>query len=141
MRIKDLPKPIRLFILKYLWFRPGIIYAYSCIDPSTGLRELWAYVGQTRQQLIERHDQHMGQSTKYKTHRQPWSDLYPEVRIVWEGNCPGIILDLIEKYYIKRYRALYNYIHNTNNPRRITKPEAEYQRLQRDQLANARRIW
>lgn len=141
MKIYDLPKPLRNFILKFLWFRPGIIYAYSVLDFISQTREPWAYVGQTRQNLVERHNQHMGQSSRYKTHRQPWSDLYPEVRVVWQGKCPDFFLNLVEEFYIKKYKPLYNYIHNTKNARRITKIEAEYQRLQRDRLARTRRRW
>lgn len=64
--------------------------------------------------------------------RQPWSDLYPEIRIVWQGKAPNFFLNLIEEYYIKRYKPVYNYIHNTKNPRRIPKYEAEDARKQRD---------
>lgn len=141
MRIKDLPKPIRDFIIKFLWFRPAIVYAYSCIDPMNGLREMWAYVGQTRQELASRHAQHMGNDARYKVKQQPWSDLYPEVRIVWQGRCPDFFLDLIEEFYIKRYKPVYNYIHNTKNPRRIPKYEAVKQRQDRDRLARMRRVW
>jgi hypothetical protein len=139
MKINDLPRPIRNFIKKYLWFRPAIVYAYSCLDPATLLREWWAYVGQTRQELASRHAQHMGFDPRYKNHAQSWSDLYPEVRIVWQGKCPDFVLDLIEKYYIKRHKAIYNYIHNTKNPRRIPKYAAIEQRRQRDRLRGLRR--
>lgn len=141
MKIKDLPKPIRLWLHKYIVFRPGIIYAFSCLDPVTGERELWAYVGQTRQQLISRYNQHMGLDARQPA--QPWSDLYPEIRIVWEGKCPDRILNLLEKYFIRRHRAVYNYIHNTRNPRRIPKYEAVAQRHQRDLRRGRRRgkVW
>lgn len=146
MRVKDLPKPIRAFVLKYLWFRPAIVYAYSIIDLEKSsdeylVRELWAYVGQTRQELASRHAQHMGNDSRYRGKAQPWSDLYPEVRIIWKGKCPDFILDLIEMYYIKRRKPLYNYIHNTRNPRRIPKYLAVQQRSDRDRLARMRRVW
>lgn len=139
MKVYDLPRPIKNFIIKYLWFRPAIVYAYSCLDPDMGFRVLWAYVGKTRQQLEDRHSQHMGYDTRQ--HRQPWSDLYPSVRIVWQGRCPEFILDMIEKYYIKRYKPVYNYIHNTKNIHRLPKYQAEAQRLERDRLRNAGRVW
>lgn len=143
MKVKDLPKPIRHFIMKYLWFRPAIVYAYSVIDPERStltrlVRILWAYVGQTRQPLAVRHAQHMGFDTRYQNHAQPWSDLYPEVRIVWQGKCPDFALDLIEKYYIKRHKAVYNYMHNTKNPHRIPKYEAIEQRKRRDRTRDLR---
>lgn len=146
MRLKDLPKPIRNFILKYLWFRPAIVYAYSCLDPHKSndtitVRNLWAYVGQTRQTLDARHAQHMGYDTRYKTKGQPWSDLYPDVRIEWQGRCPDFVLDLIEMYYIKKYKPLYNYMHNTRNPDRIEKYQAVKERQERDRLALMRRLW
>jgi phenylalanine-4-hydroxylase len=146
MKVKDLPKPLRNWLWKWFVFRPAIVYAYSIIDleQTTNaqlVRELWAYVGQTRQELISRHNQHMGIDNKYKTNRQPWSDLYPEIRIIWQGKCPNFVLDLIEMFYIKRRKPLFNYIHNTKNPRRITKFTAEYQRSQRDRLARMRRGW
>jgi hypothetical protein len=146
MKVKDLPKPIKNFILKFLWFRPAIVYAYSCLDLTRTtdtfiVRDLWAYVGQTRQELSSRHAQHMGNDPRYKGKAQPWSDLYPEVRIIWQGKCPNFILDLIEMYYIKKHRPLYNYIHNTTNTRRITKYDAVAQRRDRDRLARMRRTW
>lgn len=137
MRIKDLPKPLRLWLYKYIVFRPGIIYAFSCLDPVVGDREWWAYVGQTRQALISRYNQHMGLDARQPA--QPWSDLYPEIRVVWSGKCPDKILNLIEKYYIKRYKVVYNYIHNTRNPRRIPKYDAIDQRKQRDLRRGRRR--
>src|SRR5687767_5750748 len=130
MKIKDLPKPIRLWLYKYIVFRPGIIYAFSCIDPITGKREDWAYVGQTRQALVSRYNQHMGLDARNSA--QPWSDLYPEIRIVWQGDCTDKFLNWLEKYYIKRHKAVYNYIHNTQNPRRIPKYDAVAQRKERD---------
>jgi len=132
MKVKELPRPVRNWLWKWIIFRPAIVYAYSCIDPKTGLREMWAYVGQTRQELMRRHAQHMGNDSYYKNKAQPWSDLYPDVRIVWQGKCPDFYLDLIEMFYIKRHKAVYNYIHNTRNPRRITKLQAQEQRRNRD---------
>jgi hypothetical protein len=108
-----------------LGWRPGIIYAYSCINPETGEREPWAYVGKTRQLLVNRHAQHMAS--------QPWSDLYPEVRVVFDfKSCPDWWLDTAEKWTIKFTRPLYNYEHNTKNPRRIPKYEAVHQREYRN---------
>ena len=146
MRVKDLPKPIRDFVIKYLWFRPALIYAYSCLDleKSTStriVRNLWAYIGQTRQELASRHAQHMGYDSRFSTKGQPWADLYPEVRVIWQGRCPDFVLDFIEMYYIKRYKPLYNYIHNTRNPNRIPKHLATKQRNDRDRLARMRRPW
>jgi hypothetical protein len=119
-------------------WRRGIIYAYSCIDPSTGKREKWAYVGQTRQELALRHAQHMGFDARQK--RQPWSDLYPEVRVVFEFNsCPNWWLNFVEKWTIKFTYPRYNYMHNLNNPRRVPLPEAERQRVDRDRLGRVLR--
>lgn len=133
MRVKDFPKPIRNFLWKYMVFRPAIVYAYSCSISSK--RETWAYIGQTRQQLTTRHNQHMGYDPRQPA--QPWSDLYPEIRIEWQGSCPDFILDAIEKFFIKKYKPLFNYIHNTKNPDRITKYQAKHDRQERD----LRRRW
>lgn len=106
-------------------WRSGIIYAYSCVDPDTGKRIRWAYVGKTRQTLMRRHNQHMP--------TQPWSDLYPEIRVVFYfSSCPDWFLRLVEKLTIKVTFPLYNYEYNTKNPRRIPKYEAQAQRRQRD---------
>ncbi len=141
MRVKDLPKPLRNFIFKYLWFRPAIVYAYSCINPYKNVRDTWAYVGQTRQSLAARHEQHMGINARYLGKGQPWSDLYPEIRIVWQGKCPDFVLDFIEMCVIKKNRPLFNYIHNTKNPDRIPKYQAIKERQDRDRLARIRRSW
>jgi hypothetical protein len=142
MRIQNLPRPLRNFLYKYVVFRPGIVYAYSCLGHYSELREMWAYVGQTRQELIDRHNQHMG-AAGYRNKKaalpQSWSDLYPEIRIVWSGKCPDFVLDGIEKFYIKRRKPLYNYIHNTKNPRRIPKYQAAIQRQERDRVRSLRR--
>jgi hypothetical protein len=130
VKIKSLPKPIQKWLYDYVIFRPGIVYAFSCLDHFTAVRVEWAYVGQTRQELASRYNQHMG--LDYRQPAQPWSDLYPEIRVVWQGKCPNKLLNLIEKYYIKRHKVLYNYIHNTNNPRRVTKYQAKAQRKERD---------
>jgi hypothetical protein len=112
-------------------WRRGIVYAYSAIDPVTGLREHWAYVGQTRQELALRHAQHMGLDKRQK--RQPWSDLYPEIRVVFEFKaCPDWWLNLVEKWTIKFTYPKYNYMHNLTNPNRIPLPEAERARVERD---------
>jgi hypothetical protein len=114
-------------------WRRGIIYAYSTIDPLTGQREHWAYVGQTRQELALRHAQHMGFDKRQK--RQPWSDLYPEIRVIFEfKSCPNWWLDLVEKLTIKFTYPMYNYIHNLNNPRRVDLRLAESSRRERDRI-------
>jgi hypothetical protein len=106
-------------------WRRGIIYAYSCINPNTGRRIRWAYVGLTRQQLAARHQQHMD--------IQPWSDLYPEIRIIFDfKRCPDWWLAMFEKHTIKVMRPVYNYEHNTKNSRRIPKYQAAIQRKSRD---------
>lgn len=131
MKVKDLPKPLRNWLWKYFIFRPAIVYAYSTSDEFNFIARIhWAYIGQTRQQLMARHNQHMGYDPRQK--RQPWSDLYPEVRIVWQGKCPDFFLDLIEEWHIKRRKPRYNYIHNTKNSTRITKYSAESARRERD---------
>jgi hypothetical protein len=145
MKVKDLPKPIRNWLWKYVVFRPAIVYAYSSSDEFLAVERIWwAYIGQTRQQLMARHNQHMGYDPRQK--RQPWSDLYPEVRIVWQGKCPDFILDLIEKIHIKWHKPRYNYIHNTKNSHRITKYQAEAARQHRDKersfrAARMRQVW
>jgi hypothetical protein len=143
MKINNLPKPIRSFIIKYLWFRPGIIYAYSCIHPYSAYdaREEWAYIGKTRQSLVTRHNQHMGLDGyrgKKPTH-QPWSDLYPSIRVVREFKSPDVMLNLVEKFYIKTKKPLFNYMHNTKNPRRIELYQAVKDRSDRDYLRRPRR--
>jgi hypothetical protein len=133
---KKLPRSTQNFLNRYFIFRPGIIYAYSCLDPATRKREPWAYVGQTRQLLIARNNQHLGvEGYKGKAAKsQPWSDLYPQVRIVAEFKCPNIILDLVEKFYIKWKKPIYNHTHNLNNPRRIPLYQAQQDRKSRDYL-------
>lgn len=108
-----------------LGWRRGIIYAYSCVDPATGQREPWAYVGKTRQALVTRHNQHM--------ESQPWSDLYPQVRVIFNfESCPDWWLRLAEKWTIKFTQPLYNYEYNTKNPRRVPKYQAVADRQKRD---------
>jgi hypothetical protein len=116
-------------------WRPGIIYAYSCIDPYTSKdRENWAYVGKTRQALYKRHNQHMDS--------QPWADLYPQVRVIFKfKSCPDWWLTLAEKLTIKFTRPLYNYEYNTKNSRRIPKFQAEAEREDRNRLARMRVTW
>lgn len=117
-----------------LGWRPGVIYAYSTLDAETGDREPWAYVGQTRQELYKRHNQHIA--------CQPWSDLFPEVRIVFKfKHCPDWWLTLTEKLVIKFTKPLYNYEYNTKNPRRIPIYQAKADREMRDRLARMRRFW
>lgn len=127
---------MRNFLYKYFIFRPAIVYAYSCIDPITGKREPWVYIGQTRQLLIARNNQHLGvEGYKGKKAKgQPWSDLYPEVRVVAEFKCPDVVLDLVEQFYIKWKKPVYNYTHNLNNPRRIPLYQAQQDRKARDYL-------
>lgn len=106
-------------------WRPGIIYAYSCQDHFTEDRIDWAYVGKTRQLLMNRHDQHMRD--------QPWSDLYPQVRVVFYfKSCPDWWLKLAEKTTIKYTRPIYNYEYNTKNKYRVPKYIALEQRKERD---------
>lgn len=118
-------------------WRRGIIYAYSCKIPGTRSREPWAYVGKTRQALASRHEQHMKV--------QPWSDLYPEIRIVFDfKSCPDWWLTMAEKLTIKFTRPLYNYEYNTKNSRRIPKYQATADRQRRNLRRGRRRgrvIW
>lgn len=110
-------------------WRRGIIYAYSCIDPVTRKRDDWAYVGKTRQLLAVRHEQHMA--------AQPWSDLYPEVRILFEfKSCPDWWLSFCEKFTIKCAKPTYNYEYNTKNPFRVPKYQALAERKARDLREN-----
>lgn len=118
-------------------WRRGIIYAYSCLDyysDKPGVRDDWAYVGQTRQLLAKRHEQHMAS--------QPWSDLYPQVRVVFEFDyCPDWFLTLMEKWVIWYSKATYNYQYNTKNKYRIPKYQAIHDRQERDRLVRMRRMW
>jgi hypothetical protein len=117
-------KPKRRAKRSYVW-RSGIIYAYSAIDPRTGKRDDWAYVGKTRQPLVRRHEQHIAS--------QPWSDLYPEIRIIFEfKKCPDFWLTMFEKYTIWYTRPTYNYEYNIRNPYRIPKYQAIKERADRD---------
>lgn len=128
------------WLAKLLRWRPGIVYAYSTLDHFTGKRIYWSYVGKTRQQLEVRHSQHMGYDSRQT--RQPWSDLYPDIRIVFYFRyCPDWLLDCAEKWTIKLMKPRYNYIHNTKNTRRIPKYDAEAQRVERDRLRRTRRVW
>lgn len=112
-------------------WKPGIVYAYSCKDHHSAKRIWWAYVGQTRQELVARHNQHMGHDTRQPA--QPWSDLYPEIRVVFHFKyCPNWFLDLAEELVIKFTMPKYNYIHNTKNPGRIPKFRAIAERKERD---------
>lgn len=71
---------------------------------------------------------------------QPWSDLYPEVRIVFEFKyCPDWWLSLVEKYTIKCTRPTYNYEFNLKNKRRVPIPQARQDRKDRNRVARARR--
>ena len=126
-------------LAKLFGWRRGIVYAYSVLDPITNERVHWAYVGRTRQSLVQRHSQHMGYTDKQD--RQPWSDMYPSVRIVFDFKyCPDWWLDLVEKWTIKTMRPTYNYIHNTKNSRRVPKYVAEAQRADRERLRRIRRL-
>lgn len=115
-------------------WRRGIIYAYSTLDPKSGKREKWAYIGKTRQPLSKRHEQHLTS--------QPWSDLYPQVRVVFDfTSCPDWWLTLFEKYTIRFARPTYNYEYNTKNPHRVPLYRAQADRKTRDRLARMRRPW
>lgn len=133
---QKLPRSTKNFLNRYFIFRPGIIYAYSVIIPESGLRDPWGYVGQTRQGLITRNNQHLGVEgyRGKKAKAQPWSDLYPEVRVVASFKCPDFVLDLVEKFYIKWKKPIYNHIHNLANPRRIPLYQAQQDRIARDRL-------
>jgi hypothetical protein len=64
---------------------------------------------------------------------QPWSDLYPEVRIIFEfSTCPDIWLTWAEKLTIWYTRPTYNYEYNTKNPYRIPKYQAVKERADRN---------
>jgi hypothetical protein len=117
-------KPTRGAKRNFIW-RTGIIYAYSVLDPRTGERDDWAYVGKTRQLLSSRHNQHMDS--------QPWSDLYPQVRVIFTfKRCPDWWLTFAEKSTIWYTRPTYNFEYNTRNPYRIPKYQAVKERADRD---------
>lgn len=64
---------------------------------------------------------------------QPWSDLYPEVRIIFEfEKCPDWWLTLVEKYTIWYTRPTYNYQFNLKNKFRIPLYRAVQDRKNRD---------
>ena len=82
----------------------------------------------------------MGHTTRQK--RQPWSDLYPSIRVVFYFEyCPDWFLLFMEKWTIKIMKPTYNYIHNTKNRHRVPKYTAEAQRLERDRLRSRRSVW
>jgi hypothetical protein len=117
-------------------WRRGIIYAYSCIDvyADGATRDEWAYVGKTRQALYRRHEQHMAD--------QPWADLFPQVRVIFEfDKCPDWWLSLAEKYTIWFTKPTYNYEFNLRNKYRIPIYQAKKDRSDRDRLARSRRRW
>jgi hypothetical protein len=108
-------------------WRRGIIYAYSTLDyySRKDIRDDWAYVGKTRQALVSRHEQHMTS--------QPWSDLYPQVRVIFDfKSCPDWWLTLFEKYTIWATKPTYNYEYNTKNKHRVPKYQALADRKKRD---------
>lgn len=137
--MKHLPKALRNWLYRYIVPRLGFIYAFSMLEyPFTGRRERWGYAGQTRQELIARYDQHMGGGYRGKKGKaQPWSDLYPEIRIVFKVYLPDFWLDQLEKLVIKWNKPIYNYMHNKENHARIPLYVAQQHRKERD----LRRRW
>lgn len=104
-------------------YEKGIIYAYSVMYK--GQRVEWAYIGKTKRQLIIRHDEHL--------RNQYWSDLYPEVRIVKEfNNCYAWWLSLVEWYYIKTKKPIFNQEHNFKNKKRIPRTVQKIERANRE---------
>ena len=124
--------------------RRGIIYGFYVTHPITG-QVCWGYVGQTRQQIWEREDQHR--------ESQPWADtivgdsyadpitgrVYQAVELA-RGEWDDAELDDCELHYIRMLRPLYNIIGNLDNPYRVKPWDAKKQRHQRDRMAG-RPLW
>lgn len=124
--------------------RRGIVYGFYVIHPITG-EVCWGYVGQTRQELGDREDQHR--------ECQPWADtivgdarrdpitgrVYQAV-ILAQGDWGDAELDARELNYINYLKPLYNIVGNRSNPYRVKPWEAKKQRHQRDRAAG-RPLW
>lgn len=120
--------------------RHGAVYGFKVTHPVTG-EVCWGYVGQTRQQVWEREDQHR--------ECQPWSDtivgdyfqdpitgrLYQAI-VLAEGLWGDAELDARELSYIRNLRPLYNIVGNRANPCRVKPWDAKKQRHQRDRAAD-----
>jgi hypothetical protein len=124
--------------------RRGIVYGFYVTHPITG-EVCWGYVGQTRQDLDDREDQHR--------ECQPWADtivgdarrdpitgrVYQAV-ILAQGDWDDTELDAREIGYINYLKPLYNIVANRSNPSRVKPWEAKKQRHQRDRAAG-RPLW
>lgn len=124
--------------------RRGIVYGFYVTHPITG-EVCWGYVGQTRQQIWEREDQHRED--------KPWADtivgdsyvdaitgrVYQAVELA-RGEWDDAELDDCELHYIRMLRPLYNIVGNRANPCRVKPWDAKKQRHQRDRIAG-RPLW
>jgi hypothetical protein len=124
--------------------RRGVVYGFKVTHPVTG-EVCWGYVGQTRQQIWEREDQHRED--------KPWSDtivgdyfqdpitgrIYQAV-VLAEGEWDDAELDARELSYIRSLLPLYNIVGNMANPCRVKPWDAKKQRHLRDRAAG-RPLW
>lgn len=103
--------------------RRRIVYGAECfdvdpetgfirIDPETGAPRLRIdYVGQSRQRLPAREEQHRDE--------KPWADLIVRFVILERGLWTQDELDEREVHWIHRISPRYNATHNLSNPERI----------------------
>lgn len=119
--------------------RRGVVYGFKVVHPTTG-EVCWGYIGQTRQQVWEREDQHRED--------KPWSDtivgdyfqdpitgrVYQAI-VLAEGLWDDAELDARELSYIRSQRPLYNIVGNRANSCRVKPWDAKKQRHQRDRAA------
>jgi hypothetical protein len=97
------------------------------------------YVGQTRQTLTAREQQHRGGAPDgtpivgENLEEQPWRDIsVGGIYLIEEGMWTDEELDGRERFHTERLKPRYPFMLNTDNPRRIPKPVAREHRDARD---------
>lgn len=113
----------------------GEVYVYRCRKPWLAIlfKRHTAYVGQTRAPGM-RHMEHMTGAGRFGI-KEParWSDLAPKRYVVFRSaDVAQWRLDLMERLFIWALWPVYNHMHNTANPRRITRSKALVMRTNRD---------
>lgn len=108
--------------------RRGIVYGVDLIDHESGQVRPADYVGQTRQALRSRGNQHRDE--------QPWSDLIVgDFYVIEQAQWSDPELDAAEIGMIGRLLPRMNYLHNEGNPCRVPKWTQREQRWDRDDRA------
>lgn len=144
--------PVAAWYHKWLKRRPGAVYEFEVVHPDTVRlpRDEWrlvpGYVGKTRQHPDRRFKEHFYGST-YGGKPQPpkdWADTVVGFRVVWQHpGTTGVWVGYREFRRIRRQSRrglLYNVLHNTTNPDRISLRQAREQRAARD-AARAAGVW